>query len=223
MGREIEDVPGYSEEIAVRILEHLQDTFPAQNDLNEMKRLLVPVSEQRDFLIAMNALLKLGLISGKTLMSQEGLAAAMDVNISQAGRDYLQRRNQPVAVPNSTGTTIHGNQIVTYGSVGAIGQNSTGTVNTFTHCWARMESEVDLKELGHQLEILRMEFRKSATTRQDDVQLGLLAEAEDAAESNDGPRVLKALSSVGRAILETAERIGTDIAAKVIVEAGKGL
>jgi hypothetical protein len=33
---------------------------------------------------------------------------------------------------------------------------------------------------------------------------------------------MKTLSSAARAVLETAERIGTDIAAKVIVEAAKG-
>jgi hypothetical protein len=33
---------------------------------------------------------------------------------------------------------------------------------------------------------------------------------------------MKTLSRVAKAVLETAERIGTDLAAKVIVEAAKG-
>jgi hypothetical protein len=33
---------------------------------------------------------------------------------------------------------------------------------------------------------------------------------------------MKTLAKIERAVLETAERIGTDVAAKVIVEAAKG-
>jgi len=95
-------------------------------------------------------------------------------------------------------------------------------VNTFQECWQRMESGVDLARLATELSVLRCELVKTAVTAEDYVQVGALAQAECEAGSSNGPGVLKKLANIGKAVLETAERIGTDLAAKVIVEAGKG-
>ncbi|HVB55311.1 MAG TPA: hypothetical protein VNE63_02630 [Candidatus Acidoferrales bacterium] len=111
--------------------------------------------------------------------------------------------------------------IFNLGQIGAIGPNSTGAVNTFYESWKRLEPTTDLCALTTELEKLRCEFRQYATKREDDAQLDVLSEVECAAESGDGAGVMKALAKIRKAVLETAERIGTDVAAKVIVEAGK--
>lgn len=215
-------MPGYNEEIAARILEHLGDTFPAQGDIDELKCVLCPESEQREFLNATEALLKLGFINGKPLYDNGILFTVGPIQISKTGREWLQRRNQPPVVFSESGNTIFRDSIVNYGHVVAMGLNATGTVNTFNQCWQQLESQVDLRQLANELGSLRSELRRSAATREEDAQLGMLAEAEEAAESGDGPGAMSVLSRVGKAVLEAAERIGTDIAAKVIVEASKG-
>jgi hypothetical protein len=85
-----------------------------------------------------------------------------------------------------------------------------------------MESDVDLAKLATELGALRSEIVKSAITREDYVQVGILAQAGCEAESSNGPGMVKTLSKVAKAVFDTAERIGTDLAAKVIVEAAKG-
>jgi hypothetical protein len=131
-------------------------------------------------------------------------------------------RTQAISAPQINGTIIHGDQYINYGQAGAIGQSALGTVNTFHQCWRRIESAVDLTKLATELTTLRSELVKSATNAVDYVQLGILAEAEREAESRNGPEVMGTLSRAAKAVLATAERIGTDIAAKVIVEAAKG-
>jgi hypothetical protein len=144
------------------------------------------------------------------------------IQISKVGREWLQKRNQPAIATSGSGNTIFRDSVVNYGQVAAIGPNATGTVNTFNQCWQRLESQVDLKQLAIELGSLRSELHRTHPTREDDALLGKLAEAERAAESDDGPGAIRILSRVGKAVLEAAERIGTDIAAKVIVEASKG-
>ena len=118
-------------------------------------------------------------------------------------------------------TIIHGDQHIYNGPIGAIGPQAVGTINTFEQCWQRMEADVDLAELSTELAQLRSELLKTAGTREAIVELGMLAKAEGEAQSGNGAGVMKALSRIGTAVWETAERIGTDLAAKVIVEASK--
>jgi hypothetical protein len=133
-----------------------------------------------------------------------------------------EARGLPKPTPEQKGATVHGDQYINYGPVGAIGQNAFGTVNTFYESWQRMESDIDLSKLATELAALRSELVKSAVAAEDYVQMGILAEAQREAESSNGPGMMKALSRTARAVFETAERIGTDLAAKVIVEAAKG-
>lgn len=125
-------------------------------------------------------------------------------------------------VSHRKGAVVYGDQINNYGTVGAIGQNSVGTVKEFHQCWQRIESRVDLAKLAAELGILRSELARSAIAPDDYAQLALVAQAEKDANSSDGPGVMKTLSRVAKTVFETAERIGTDLAAKVIVEAAKG-
>jgi len=141
---------------------------------------------------------------------------------NRLGLGNQDSRGWPKPFSERKAAVVHGDQYNTYGPVGAIGQNAVGTVNTFQECWQRMESGVDLARLATELSVLRCELVKTAVTAEDYVQVGALAQAECEAGSSNGPGVLKKLANIGKAVLETAERIGTDLAAKVIVEAGKG-
>jgi hypothetical protein len=143
------------------------------------------------------------------------------------GRDARPQSNTgaaqsaPIPGAGQIGTVNHGDQYIYHGPIGAIGREAVGTVNTFQQCWQRIEPEVDLEKLATELALLRSELAKSAVTREAIVELGRLAEAEGEAQSSNGAGVMKALSRIGKAVWETAERIGTDLAAKVIVEASK--
>ena len=135
---EVDTVPGYNEEMAARILEHLLEVFPAKSESQSLKQILYPESDQREFLTALDALLKLHLIDGKSLNDHNGLAVAMGICITSSGRSILQKRNQPEPVIPKIETTIHGDQIINHGQVGAIGHHASGTVNTYYQCWQQV-------------------------------------------------------------------------------------
>jgi hypothetical protein len=115
------------------------------------------------------------------------------------------------------GTTFNGDQINNYGPVGAVGRGAQGVVNVNEH-WAGIRGQVDLGVLAVELEELRNQYRNRHTSREDDRQLALLAEAVEAAESGDEEGVVSRLARVGKKVLDTATDIGTDLAAKVIAE-----
>lgn len=60
---------------------------------------------------------------------------------------------------------------------------------------------------------------KNAKTPTDFQQLGLVAEAEQYAEKQDGSKVMEVLSKSGKWLFDFAEDVGTDIAAKLIANA----
>jgi hypothetical protein len=209
------EMSDYSAELANAVLGAAQQSFPHQITMVELKKALRPEPSDHALLTAIEALHIDGFIDWHPFRSQltNELAAVAFIKITAEGRKHLTSIEKP-ALEHSV--------ILNLGQIGAIGPNSTGEVNTFYASWQRVEPTTDLSVLAAELEKLRCEFRQFATKREDDAQLGVLSEAEYAAESGDGAGVMKALAKVGRSVLETAERIGTDIAAKVIVEASKG-
>jgi hypothetical protein len=119
------------------------------------------------------------------------------------------------------GTTFNGDQIINYGTVGAVGRGAQGIVNVSDRMTG-LEQGVDFQLLAAQLEQLRSEYRKTATSREDDKQVALLADAADAAEKEDGKCVASLLAQTGHGVLKMAKEIGTDVVAKVIGELMKG-
>jgi hypothetical protein len=117
-------------------------------------------------------------------------------------------------------SVFQGDQIINYGPVGAVGRNAQGVINTHEQRTDNRQL-VDLQVLAAQLEQLRAEYRKTATSREDDKQLALLGEAADAAEKGDDKGVASILAQAGKGILEMAKEIGTDVVAKVIAELAK--
>jgi len=124
-------------------------------------------------------------------------------------------------VSPSAGSTFNGDQIINYGSVGAVGRGAQGVVN-INDCWARIGGEINLQVLAVQLETLRSECERRAASRDDAKQLSLLVEAAEAAERGDGYHVASVLGRVSKSVLDAAKDIGTDVAAKVIAEMLKG-
>lgn len=134
------------------------------------------------------------------------------------GLDEDLSHKQPLPV---AGSVFHGDQIINFGTAGAIGNSAQGVVNLHEQSTS-VEQQVDLQVLAIQLEQLRTEFRKTASSREDDKQLALLGEAAEAAENGDGKSVASTLTRVGKGVLNLAKDIGTEVAAKVIAEMIKG-
>ena len=84
--------------------------------------------------------------------------------------------------------------------------------------WKGIEQDTDLKVLAVELERLRTEYRKVASSREDDKQVALLGNAAEEAEKGNGGGLATILSKAGTGVLKVAKDIGTDVAAKVIVE-----
>jgi hypothetical protein len=132
-------------------------------------------------------------------------------------KDALKRvssRAQRVMQPNSV---VHGHQIINYGQAAAIGRYATGTMN-YQQQWAEIESQTNLHTLATELAQLRTRLQQTASSRSDFQQLGLLAEAEEQAEKQEGSKVLETLSKAGKGLLDFAKEVGTDLTAKVIAK-----
>jgi hypothetical protein len=214
-----EQVAAYDEKLAHEVLKVVNDHFPKQLTMVQLKHELNPEPSDETLLLALDALLVQKLIEGPHMRSgfQNDLHHMALVRITAAGRDYLQRDSQP-----NKPQVQYGDQYINLGHVGSVGPNSTGTVNVGNTVWQQIKSEVDLNILANELGRLRIALQQSSTTREDAKQIGIVAEAEEAAESGDGGKTISLLSKATKGVWEVAERIGTDIAAKVIVEASKG-
>lgn len=205
---------GYNRELADAILNYLNKLFPNFVQFSELKRVVRPNSTDDELFTSLDALLKDRFINGKALRSMGKIAMLADIEISDLGRSRLHAKTESTELPS--GYIVHGDQINNYGQAGAIGRQSHGQIN-FQGGW----SEQQLHSLADELEQLRSEYRKLATSREDDRQLALLADAADEAEKGNGHGVAAALSKVGKKALEIAQSIGTDIAAKALVEMAK--
>jgi hypothetical protein len=126
----------------------------------------------------------------------------------------------PPSTPAAS-SVIHGDQIINYGPVGSVGRHAQGVIHAHDHREA-IGQMVDLQVLAVQLEQLRTEYRKTATSREDDKQIALLGDAADAAEKGDDKGVASILARTGKDVLKMAKDLGTDVVAKVIVEIMKG-
>ncbi len=99
-----------------------------------------------------------------------------------------------------------------------MGHHAVGTLN-YQQQWNQLNEQSDMGSLAAELELLRSELQKRASSRADFQQLGLLAEAEEQAEKQDGSKVMETLAKLGKGAWEIAEDIGTEVAAKAISKA----
>ncbi len=72
--------------------------------------------------------------------------------------------------------------------------------------------------LANELQALRSHLRTLATPEAD-LELGVLAKAEEAAKEGNGPKVLKILKGAGAWLAEGARDLGVAIAAEAISKA----
>jgi hypothetical protein len=115
-------------------------------------------------------------------------------------------------------TVVHGDQNINYGTAGAIGTRSTGTIN-FQQQWSSLERSVNLRVLATQVDYLRTAYTpEPGASRSHARTAGFLAEAEEHAEYGDGSKTMEALSKVGGYMLDFAKEVGTDLAAKVMAK-----
>ena len=208
---------GYDEALAKAVLAVLAPAYPEGLTNMEIKRGLPEEPSDQALLTALNALEGDGFISGKGLRSSTSgrreLVAMANVKITGEGRKYLAGTHSQ---PN---TIVQGDQNINYGTAGAIGTRSTGTVS-FQQQWSSLRNEVDLKLLASQLDYLRTAYTPEPTAARSHARTaGFLAEAEEHAEQGDGSKTMEALSKVGGYMLDFAKEVGTDLAAKVIAKA----
>jgi hypothetical protein len=100
--------------------------------------------------------------------------------------------------------------------VGAQGSHAHADYSTFNQIWGEKGSSIDLVRLAQELSTLRAEMRKQATEPEQDVALGAVASAEQAAKQKDGPKVMEYLKAAGKWTFDVATKIGTSVAAEAI-------
>jgi hypothetical protein len=211
----------YDPELANAVLVIASKVFPKQLSMIDLKGELNPEPSSRALFTAIDALEADGFIEAKVMRSgpRNEILDVAYIRATLDGRRHLSSGAQ--SSTSVAGPVFHGDQIVNYGPVGAVGRGAQGIVNInepSTYVWG----DVDLQVLAVQLEELRNECRKRAVSREDDKQLTLLAEAAEAAEKGDDQGVASFLSRVSKSVLDAARDIGTDLAAKVIAEMLKG-
>jgi hypothetical protein len=106
------------------------------------------------------------------------------------------------------------------GQVGAIGTANNLTGATLSQ--AASLQQVDLGALATELGQLRSELRKSAAEVEHEFSVANVAAAEAAAKKGDAEGVVKYLKAAGKWALDTATKIGTQVAVKAIENALKG-
>ena len=105
------------------------------------------------------------------------------------------------------------------GQAGAVGPGSQAENVHFNQIWAQMDSGVDLAELADQLGQLRKAMWDKATGPEQDVAVGEIAQAEEAARQGNGPNVLKHLKAAGKWALDMATEVGTNLASETLKNA----
>jgi urease gamma subunit len=86
----------------------------------------------------------------------------------------------------------------------------------FTKIWNECEKDVNLKNLTSELTTLLEGLKNISYKEEHYHDMASVASAVTAAKDRDGTNVLKKLSSVGKWVLESAEKIGLNLAAEVI-------
>lgn len=206
---------GYDRDLAQAVLIELDKSFPRAITNMDLKHALTPEPSDDALLTALEALQLQDLISGKGLHESTSSSRKLVVmaNIRITGEGHKQLAG--VVEKSPTTNVFHGDPVFNYGQAGAIGRNAVGTINFQQH-WENVGHDVSLGALAIQLEQLRIELQKTASSRDDMKQLGLVAEAEEHAEKKDGGKVLAVLSMIGKNLIPVATKLGADAVLKMI-------
>jgi hypothetical protein len=147
------------------------------------------------------------------LQNQDKVARYKELLITEASRSgEYQAETRNVFVQE-----LHmGDQNINYGQAGAIGRDSTGTINNYEKAWQQIAGSVDLNALAAELSQLRGTLRQKATTVDEDKSVATVAEAETEAKNGNGPGTLAKLAKAGTWVLEVAKEIGVPVAVEVL-------
>ena len=95
---------------------------------------------------------------------------------------------------------------------------STGDV-VFQQVWNEVGGSIDLPRLADDLSKLRAEMKKEATEPEHDVATANVSMAEKAAKEGNGPKALEYLKAAGKWALDTATKLGIDVASDALTKA----
>ena len=107
---------------------------------------------------------------------------------------------------------VMGDKYVIEGQAGAVGPGAHAQNITFSQEWNQLRGTIDLPQLADELALLRQEMKKAATGPEQDIAVGAISAAEQAAKAGNGPKTLEYLKSTGKWALDLAEKIGLEIA-----------
>jgi hypothetical protein len=211
-------VSGYNKVLSVLILEHLHEIFPSKTNSGQLAKQVAPSEPYEEVLTAIEALNAQGQISCKILRGNDGIEDAAFITITNAGNAWLGARDNSKPSPAPI-IVVHGDHNVNYGQAGVIGRNAAEAQVNYGQIWQQSQAKVDLQQVASELVSLRTEFRKIATSVDDDQQLGFLAEAEKEAKAGNGSKVLDILSKIGAPMLTKILETGTSVGLKCLLNA----
>lgn len=105
----------------------------------------------------------------------------------------------------------------TVGQAGAVGRNATAENFSFSQTWNQVAPNMDLPTLVAELAQLRTAMAETAGNVPDRyLAIASVAEAEQSAANDDGPRMMEHLKKAGSWALDVAKSIGTGVAEAAI-------
>jgi hypothetical protein len=105
------------------------------------------------------------------------------------------------------------------GQIGAIGTNNNASGTSFSQSLTEAAAQIDAVQLAAELALLKAELKKLATDVEHEFSVANVAAAEIAAKKGDAEGSIKYLKAAGKWALDTATKIGTQVAVKAIESA----
>ena len=102
------------------------------------------------------------------------------------------------------------------GQAGAVGPGAHAHDMPLQQVWNQFKGSTNLSTLAEELATLRSALRTRSSTADQDIAVGVIAEAERAAKQGDGQTAIASLASAGKWALQVAQEIGTNLAAEVL-------
>lgn len=117
---------------------------------------------------------------------------------------------------NINETTMGDKNIFNKSQIGAVGSNAKSTKNKFQQNNYSFPENLNFEDLSNQLSKLKDSLKSKANTAEEFKAISEVAEAETAAKSKDGNKVVKHLLNGGKWVLNTAKDIGVEVVAELI-------
>lgn len=105
------------------------------------------------------------------------------------------------------------------GQAAAFGPGAQAHNVTFNQVWNQISATIDLPQLENELGVLRQALKSRATGPEHDIAIAEIANAEIAAKSRAGDKVIEHLRKAGGWVLQVAKDVGCEVAASVIAKA----